>query len=183
MKPLQQRPVPKIPDGFVELMKNLAKSVLKEQPENIYLFAAEYFENLLLERDGSLDKGYSAFRKYEEELRKKRDLEGCSRCNRIGIIDNKNDIVEVDETNNNVNSGDNKLLEMGINGIAMKALPRDLKSGKNQKNKNRLDTIKSESQDSAIEDDGKSSTPSQLETNESATETDNENAVPTTAVG
>lgn len=63
-----QRATPKIPDGMVELMKNLAKSVLKEQPENIYLFAAEYFENLVRERDGSLDKGYLTFRKYDDEI-------------------------------------------------------------------------------------------------------------------
>ncbi|EDS31614.1 conserved hypothetical protein [Culex quinquefasciatus] len=56
---------PKVPDGLPELMRGLAKSVIKENPENIYVHAAEYFENLIRERDGDLDKGYGSFSAYK----------------------------------------------------------------------------------------------------------------------
>ncbi|XP_055605989.1 clumping factor B-like isoform X1 [Uranotaenia lowii] len=53
---------PKIPEGLPDLMKGLAKSVIRENPDNIYVHAAEYFENLIRERDaGELDKGYPHF--------------------------------------------------------------------------------------------------------------------------
>ncbi|XP_038104970.1 auxilin-like protein 1 isoform X1 [Culex quinquefasciatus] len=56
---------PKVPDGLPELMRGLAKSVIKENPDNIYVHAAEYFENLIRERDGELDKGYGSFSAYK----------------------------------------------------------------------------------------------------------------------
>ncbi|XP_061502451.1 uncharacterized protein LOC4576986 [Anopheles gambiae] len=56
---------PKIPDGLPELMRGLAKSVIKENPENLYVHAAEYFENLIRERDGHLDHGYPTFNAYQ----------------------------------------------------------------------------------------------------------------------
>uniref|UniRef100_A0A182PLH4 RIIa domain-containing protein n=1 Tax=Anopheles epiroticus TaxID=199890 RepID=A0A182PLH4_9DIPT len=56
---------PKIPDGLPELMRGLAKSVIKENPENLYVHAAEYFENLIRERDGVLDHGYPTFNAYQ----------------------------------------------------------------------------------------------------------------------
>lgn len=46
-------------------MRGLAKSVIKENPQNIYEFAAEYFENLLRERDGSVDQSYKKFATYK----------------------------------------------------------------------------------------------------------------------
>uniref|UniRef100_A0A182MPS5 RIIa domain-containing protein n=1 Tax=Anopheles culicifacies TaxID=139723 RepID=A0A182MPS5_9DIPT len=56
---------PKIPDGLPELMRGLAKSVIKENPENLYVHAAEYFENLIRKRDGHLDQGYQTFNAYQ----------------------------------------------------------------------------------------------------------------------
>uniref|UniRef100_A0A182QS51 RIIa domain-containing protein n=1 Tax=Anopheles farauti TaxID=69004 RepID=A0A182QS51_9DIPT len=57
---------PKIPEGLPELMRGLAKSVIKENPENLYVHAAEYFENLIRERDGQLDgSGYQTFNAYK----------------------------------------------------------------------------------------------------------------------
>lgn len=56
---------PKIPQGLEELMRGLAKSVIKENPENIYEFAAEYFENLLRDRDGTVDQRYKQFATYK----------------------------------------------------------------------------------------------------------------------
>ncbi|XP_058458367.1 uncharacterized protein LOC131434985 isoform X1 [Malaya genurostris] len=70
---------PKVPDGLPELMKGLAKSVIKENPENIYVHAAEYFENLIRERDGSLEKGYmnfSAHKVYADSKDKGREKNG-----------------------------------------------------------------------------------------------------------
>lgn len=56
---------PKIPSGLEELMRGLAKSCIKENPDNIYLYAAEYFENLLKERDGAVDQNYKKFATYK----------------------------------------------------------------------------------------------------------------------
>lgn len=154
-----QKPVPKIPDGMVELMKNLAKNVLKEQPENIYLFAAEYFENLVRERDGSLDKNYTKFRSYEDIIRKRIESEGCSRCNRLATPTNekKIDAIAVDEPIIPINDViEDDVLDMSVNGVAIKAIPRDTKPIKHQKSKQRLETIRSISMDSAVEDDVKS---------------------------
>lgn len=66
---------PKVPDGLPELMRGLAKSVIKENPDNIYVHAAEYFDNLVRERDGELNKDYkhfSAYRDYSDYKEKSR---------------------------------------------------------------------------------------------------------------
>lgn len=154
-----QRITPKIPDGMVELLKNLAKSVLKEQPENIYLFAAEYFENLVRERDGSLDKGYSTFRKYDDEIAKRRSVDVCPRCNCVlhpERMDDEKQEIEAAQEDTSPRNDDENANDMSINGVAIKAVPRDGKSSKGTKNRQRLETIRSVSMDSAIEDDGKS---------------------------
>lgn len=65
--------VPKIPKGLIPVMKDLAKQVIKEQPDNIHLFAAEYFERLVAGRDGSLDKYYPKFQEYEESRKRKHE--------------------------------------------------------------------------------------------------------------
>ena len=36
----------KVPDGFASLLEGLAREILRQQPENIYDFAADYFECL-----------------------------------------------------------------------------------------------------------------------------------------
>ncbi|XP_055850413.1 kinesin-related protein 4-like [Episyrphus balteatus] len=56
---------PHVPKGLIELMKDLAKEVLRDKPENIYEFAIVHFEKLILERDGRLDKGYEEFTAFE----------------------------------------------------------------------------------------------------------------------
>lgn len=151
-----QRITPKIPEGMVELLKNLAKSVLKEQPENIYLFAAEYFENLVRERDGTLDKGYSTFRKYNDEIAKRGGSDVCPRCHCILHPVRKDEEPVEGEEDNSPRNDTEHALDMSVNGVAIKAMPRDGKSSKGQKNRQRLETIRSVSMDSAIEDDGKS---------------------------
>lgn len=145
-----QKSIPKIPDGMVELMKNLVKSVLKEQPENIYLFAAEHFENLVLKRDGSLDKEYSVFRKYEDELERRRDKEGCSRCRcLVNVEGNADDDLpkQADDENS---------IDMSVSGVGIRAVPRHYKPLKSQKSRQQLENIQSESMDSTIEDERKS---------------------------
>lgn len=139
--------LPKIPDGMVNLMKDFAKNVLKEQPENIYVFAAEYFENLICERDGSLDKGYETFRQYEEDLKRR-----------------KNEMIGFSSDNlNSATSGPSALDAVGmeVHGVAIKAKERESKLARLPMNRRkRLDNMKSGSQDSAIEEEeGTSSMP------------------------
>ena len=79
---------PKIPSGLEELMRGLAKSVIKENPQNIYEFAAEYFENLLKERDGSVDQSYKKFATYKvykknKNARQKREKENLNDVNDV----------------------------------------------------------------------------------------------------
>lgn len=42
---------PKIPDGLKQLMSDISREVLREQPENIYDFIADYLEDLELTRE------------------------------------------------------------------------------------------------------------------------------------
>lgn len=48
----------KIPDGLKELMSDISREVLREQPENIYEFIADYLEEMEITREykGSTDK-------------------------------------------------------------------------------------------------------------------------------
>lgn len=148
--PQQSKAIPKIPDGMVDLMKNLAKNVLKEQPENIYLFAAEYFENLLRERDGSLEKGYETFRQYEDNFQKRKGkVEGFQYF--------ESQMKGAKASSTTINKQIDQANGIEINGVAIKAVSREQKLAKlPMQRKKRLDTLKSESQDS-IEDDDKSS--------------------------
>ena len=44
----------KVPDGFNNLLEGLAREVLREQPESIIKFAAEYFTRQTILRGGLL---------------------------------------------------------------------------------------------------------------------------------
>lgn len=44
---------PKMPVGLVELMEDLSKDVLKNNPTDIYSFCANHMKKLLIIRDGS----------------------------------------------------------------------------------------------------------------------------------
>ncbi|XP_062540127.1 dentin sialophosphoprotein isoform X2 [Armigeres subalbatus] len=72
---------PKVPDGLPELMRGLAKSVIKENPDNIYVHAAEYFESLIRQRDGDLDRGYKNFSAYKVYADYKQKCRGKGRGN------------------------------------------------------------------------------------------------------
>lgn len=75
---------PKIPSGLEDLMRGLAKSCIKENPDNIYEFAAEYFENLLKQRDGGLDQGYKNLATYKVY---KKNRSARSRRDKENVID------------------------------------------------------------------------------------------------
>lgn len=46
----------KIPDGLKELMSDIGREVLREQPTSIYTFVADYLESLLVVREESQSK-------------------------------------------------------------------------------------------------------------------------------
>lgn len=66
---------PLVPVEMLVLMKKLAYSVLKEKPENIPLFAADFFDKLIIERDGKLHKGYERFAAYDESIQKRKSVD------------------------------------------------------------------------------------------------------------
>ena len=42
----------RVPRGFQNLLEGLAREVLRSQPEELYEFGAQYFENLIKQREG-----------------------------------------------------------------------------------------------------------------------------------
>lgn len=42
----------RVPRGFQNLLEGFAREVLRSQPEELYSFGAQYFEDLLKQRDG-----------------------------------------------------------------------------------------------------------------------------------
>ena len=42
----------RVPPGFEHLLEGLAREILREQPENLVEFSAQYFRKKLQERDG-----------------------------------------------------------------------------------------------------------------------------------
>lgn len=49
-------PAPSMPPGLVELMEDLSRSVLRNDPEDIFAFCAEHMRKLLVIRDGEESK-------------------------------------------------------------------------------------------------------------------------------
>lgn len=45
------RRFPQIPDGLKQLMSDISREVLREQPKNIYEFIADYLEEMQLARE------------------------------------------------------------------------------------------------------------------------------------
>lgn len=89
-------------------MRGLAKSVIKENPQNIYEFAAEYFENLLKERDGSCDQSYKKFATYKvykknKNARLRREKENSNDVNDVHADNGfRKDGIAVNYGNQNV---------------------------------------------------------------------------------
>lgn len=131
-------PTPNVPEGMVDLLKGLARNVLREKPDNIYEYAAEYFEKLLRERDGSLDKGYEKFREYDRrmvELRRVKQSDGGFEVSssdpklKKSVLVDKHHVPPVD---------------MGVNGVAMQVNSRENKLKRHPSNrKKRLEHSKS----------------------------------------
>ncbi|CRK99383.1 CLUMA_CG012684, isoform A, partial [Clunio marinus] len=105
---------PKIPSGLEELMKGLAKSVIKENPQNIYEFAAEYFENLLKKRDGPVDQSYKDFATYKVYRKNKSERFMIEKENLNDVIAYKRNLNSVNYDDSNVIQNKTKSTEEGI---------------------------------------------------------------------
>lgn len=113
---------PFVPEGMVDLMKKLSKGVIKEQPSNIYEFAAEFFEKMLIERDGSLNKGYGKFRSYTEycKFMDKMDQRRLSQTTKKGNeMADKTDTVNV-PPEEIIQSSNIEIQGVGIQGVERK---------------------------------------------------------------
>lgn len=51
----ESQPV-KVPDGLKELMADIGREVLREQPIDIYTFVADYLESMLVVREENQSK-------------------------------------------------------------------------------------------------------------------------------
>ncbi|CAG9804710.1 unnamed protein product [Chironomus riparius] len=147
---------PKIPQGLEELMKGLAKSVIKENPDNIYEFAAEYFENLLRERDGTDDQNYKKFATYKvykksRMERRKREREIISNIDtEKGQLQHERILSSDDKVSSDQNDEDNSIEKITLDDCEppMKVMSQDIiVSTESEINT----TIK---QDSFVEDEG-----------------------------
>ncbi|KAH8383867.1 hypothetical protein KR009_010930 [Drosophila setifemur] len=74
-----------IPETLTDLIKQFIKAVLREKPENIYIFAQEYFQRLSKEKSGRVE--YTKYATYEKSLKDKENVAPVSKvtceCGRI----------------------------------------------------------------------------------------------------
>ncbi|XP_044570246.1 MATH and LRR domain-containing protein PFE0570w isoform X3 [Drosophila ananassae] len=61
-----------IPENLTDLIKQFIKAVLREKPENIYIFAQEYFQRLSKEKSGRTE--YTKYATYEKSLKDKENV-------------------------------------------------------------------------------------------------------------
>ncbi|KAI8045879.1 hypothetical protein M5D96_002068 [Drosophila gunungcola] len=66
-----------IPEKLTDLIKQFIKAVLKEKPENIYIFAQEYFQRMSKEKSGRIE--YSKYSTYEKSLKVKENVAPVSK--------------------------------------------------------------------------------------------------------
>ncbi|XP_033244209.1 uncharacterized protein LOC117186936 [Drosophila miranda] len=66
-----------IPENLTELIKQFIKAVLKESPDNIYIFAQEYFQKL--SEDKSIHTEYTKYTEYEGSLRDKEPFKSVAK--------------------------------------------------------------------------------------------------------
>ncbi|KAH8306240.1 hypothetical protein KR018_004976 [Drosophila ironensis] len=82
-----------IPETLTDLIKQFIKAVLREKPENIYIFAQEYFQRLAKEKSGRTE--YTKYATYEKSLKDKEKVSPVSKvtceCGRI-LSANKTDV-------------------------------------------------------------------------------------------
>ncbi|XP_037714079.1 uncharacterized protein LOC119549852 [Drosophila subpulchrella] len=74
-----------IPEKLTDLIKQFIKAVLREKPENIYIFAQEYFDRMSKEKSGRIE--YTKYSTYEKSLKDKETVTPGSKvtceCGRI----------------------------------------------------------------------------------------------------
>uniref|UniRef100_A0A6P4FKQ5 Uncharacterized protein LOC108052166 isoform X2 n=1 Tax=Drosophila rhopaloa TaxID=1041015 RepID=A0A6P4FKQ5_DRORH len=74
-----------IPEKLTDLIKQFIKAVLREKPENIYIFAQEYFQRMSKEKSGRIE--YTKYSTYEKSLKDKENVTPVSKvtceCGRI----------------------------------------------------------------------------------------------------
>ncbi|XP_037728269.1 myosin-10-like [Drosophila subpulchrella] len=74
-----------IPEKLTDLIKQFIKAVLREKPENIYIFAQEYFQRMSNEKSGRIE--YTKYSTYEKSLKDKENVTPGSKvtceCGRI----------------------------------------------------------------------------------------------------
>ncbi|KAH8246907.1 hypothetical protein KR032_003060 [Drosophila birchii] len=74
-----------IPETLTDLIKKFIKAVLREKPENIYIFAQEYFQRLSKEKSGRIE--YTKYSTYEKSIKDKENIAPSSKvtceCGRV----------------------------------------------------------------------------------------------------
>ncbi|XP_039494081.1 titin [Drosophila santomea] len=74
-----------IPEKLTDLIKQFIKAVLREKPDNIYIFAQEYFQRMSKEKSGRIE--YSKYASYEKSLKDKENVAPASKvtceCGRV----------------------------------------------------------------------------------------------------
>ncbi|XP_037943189.1 protein PF14_0175 [Teleopsis dalmanni] len=66
--------LPRVPDGLRDLMKSLTREVLREKPENIYEFSAQYFESKLDKKNEYIVKSFEPVTILEIGTRTRQEL-------------------------------------------------------------------------------------------------------------
>ncbi|XP_017057539.2 titin isoform X2 [Drosophila ficusphila] len=106
-----------IPEKLTDLIKQFIKAVLKEKPENIYIFAQEYFQRMSKEKSGRIE--YTKYSTYEKSLKEKENIHPVSKvtceCGRIlsaksKDVDNKASVY----TDTNLAEADQKTFSSSI---------------------------------------------------------------------
>ncbi|XP_043651427.1 uncharacterized protein LOC122618896 [Drosophila teissieri] len=74
-----------IPEKLTDLIKQFIKAVLREKPDNIYIFAQEYFQRMSKEKSGRIE--YGKYASYEKSLKDKENVAPASKvtceCGRV----------------------------------------------------------------------------------------------------
>lgn len=96
-----------IPENLTELIKQFIKAVLREKPENIYIFAQEYFQRLSKEKSGRTE--YTKYATYEKSLKDKENVAPVAKvtceCGRVlsaKIKDVENNTVLIEKEASNM---------------------------------------------------------------------------------
>ena len=78
----------KLPMGFSLYLERLGRCVVRDQPKNIYEYAAQYMEDLVLEHEGNKVKN-GVFKSVHGILVRTVNLEIFAKLRRCGVSQNK----------------------------------------------------------------------------------------------